>query len=407
MSGEFFAAIETGEILLRVIGDGGGFGGGEGLPFFASGEGVESEIDLFCFAGERAGEGFEFAGGDAFGFGAEVFAVLFDEFHGAAGIGILIGAATEGGEGDGAGEFALEGFLSDAGPVAVDFIDADGGAVAGVAGEDGAHFAIGVGDAEDGEIVIDGLQGEEAAVGGEADFADAPGEGGGFAIGESGAGGFFDVVGEFAGVALDGGEVLGGDVHAEEIGKHADEHGSAMGVAGADGEAGVGGFVVCLETAQDFGAHGGGDTDVVDGDENGGAFGIAAEGEGFGEDVLGDAGVGGAAVAVAAEADGVVGGDVDGGGTGGDESVGCETREWQEEEDEEAEVHGLVLEHYVKAAPVLCWSAEDTDLREHRFKHRESLEDRREEFLNQSLEGLFRFASWQGGKIFPADSGGE
>jgi hypothetical protein len=66
-----------------------------------------------------------------------------------------------------------------------------------------------------------------------------------------------------------------------------------------------------------------------------------------------------------------------------------------------------VLEHYVKAAPVLCWSAEDTDLREHRFKHRESLEDRREEFLNQSLEGLFRFASWQGGKIFPADSGGE
>jgi hypothetical protein len=64
-----------------------------------------------------------------------------------------------------------------------------------------------------------------------------------------------------------------------------------------------------------------------------------------------------------------------------------------------------VLENYVKAVPVLCWSAEGTDLREQRFKHRERLEDRRDEFLNQRLEGLFRFASWLGGKIFPADSG--
>lgn len=223
-------------------------------------------------AGERAVEGFEFAGGDALGFGAEVFAVLFDEFHGAAGIGVLIGAAAEGGEGDGSGEFALEGFLSDAGPVAVDFIDADGGAVAGVAGEDGADFAIGAGDTKDGEVVVDGLEWELAAVGGEADFADAPGECGGFSIREGGAGGFFDVVGEFAGVALDGGEVLGGDVHAKEIGEHADEHGGAVGVAGADGEAGVGGFGVCLETAEDFGAHGGGNADVVHGDEDGGAY---------------------------------------------------------------------------------------------------------------------------------------
>jgi hypothetical protein len=296
-------------------------------------------------AGERAVEGFEFAGGDAFGFGAEVFAVLFDEFHGAAGIGVLIGPAAEGGEGDGTGEFALEGFLGDAGPVAMDFIDADGGAVAGVAGEDGAHFAIGVGDTEDGEVVVDGLEWELAAVGGEADLADAPGERGGFAIGESGAGGFFDVVGEFAGVALDGREVLGGDVHAEEVGEHADEHGCAVGVAGADGEAGVGGFGVCLETAQDFGAHGGGDTDVVHGDEDGWAFCVAAEGEGFGEDVLGDAGVGGAAAAVAAEAHGIVRGDVDGGGTGGEESLGCcagDGGEREQQEEEEAEVHGRV-----------------------------------------------------------------
>jgi hypothetical protein len=47
LGGEFFAVVETGEILLRVIGDGGCFGGGEGLPFFASGEGVEGEFDLF------------------------------------------------------------------------------------------------------------------------------------------------------------------------------------------------------------------------------------------------------------------------------------------------------------------------------------------------------------------------
>ena len=57
-----------------------------------------------------------------------------------------------------------------------------------------------------------------------------------------------------------------------------------------------------------------GDADVVDGDEDGGAFCIAAEGEGFGEDVL---------------------------------------------------------EHYVKAVPVLCWANEGTDWREQRFKHRE------------------------------------
>lgn len=289
------------------------------MPFFAGGEGVEGEFDLFGCAGERGGEGFEGAGGDALGFGSEVFAVLFDEFHGAAWRWVLIGTAAEGGEGDGSGEFALEGLLGDAGPVAVDFIDADGGAVAGVAGEDGADFAVGVGDTKDGEVVVDGLQGEEAAIGGEADFADAPGERGGFSICECGAGDFFEVVGEFAGVTLDGGKMLGGDVHAEEVGEHSGEHGCAVGVAGADGEAGVGGFGVGLETAQDFGAHGGGNADVVHGDEDGGAFGVSVgtDGEGFGEDVLGDAGVGGAAVAVAAEAHGVVGGDVYGGGTGG------------------------------------------------------------------------------------------
>jgi len=158
-----------------------------------------------------------------------------------------------------------------------------------------------------------------------------------------------------------------------------------VGVAGADGETGVGGFGVCLETAQDFGAHGGGDTDVVHGDEDGGAFGIAAEGEGFGEDVLGDAGVGGAAAAVAAEANGVVRGDVDGGGAGGEEGGCCHSGEGregeQQEGEEEAEEHVLVLEHYVKVVPVLCWTTEGTDLREQRFKHRESLEDRREELL--------------------------
>lgn len=77
----------------------------------------------------------------------------------------------------------------------------------------------------------------------------------------------------------------------------------------------------------------------------------------------------------------------------------------QEESEEEAEVHGRVLEHYVKAVPVLCWSAEDTDLREHRFNHRESLEDRREELLNQSLGACFVLLRGWRGKIFPADSG--
>ena len=90
-----------------------------------------------------------------------------------------------------------------------------------------------------------------------------------------------------------------------------------MGVAGAYGEAGICGFGVLLKTAEDFGAHGGGDADVIDGEEDGGAFGVGAEGEGFGKDVEGDAGVGGTAAAVAAEADGVVRGDIYGGGTGG------------------------------------------------------------------------------------------
>ena len=177
-------------------------------------------------------------------------------------------------------------------------------------------------------------------------------------------------------------------------------------MAGADGKAGVGGFGVLRETAQDFGAHGGGDADVVHGDEDGGAFGIAAEGEGFGEDVLGDAGVGCAAVAVAAEADRVVRGDVHGGGTGGDEG-GCRKagEGKQQEEGEEAEVHGRVVEHYAWMVPVLRWSAEDTDLWRRRFKHRERLEDRRDELLNQSL-GLVSFCFVAGvGRFFPQIQG--
>lgn len=48
--------------------------------------------------------------------------------------------------------------------------------------------------------------------------------------------------------------------------------------------------------------------------------------------MLGDAGVGDTAIAVAAEADGVVRGDVYGGGTGGDEGLGCEGGEGEQQE---------------------------------------------------------------------------
>ena len=237
--------------------------------------------------------------------------MLSGQFNGGARAGILIGSTADDGEGDGARELPFEGLLSAAGPIAVDLIDADGGAVAGVTGEQGGDGSVGVGDAEDGERVIDGAGGILASVGGEGDGANPPGHAGGFPVCEGAEGDLFEGVGEFPGVAFDDGLMFGGDVHAEEVGQDAGNHWSAVGVAGADGETLILDRSFGGETLEEFGAYPCGNAAVVDGEQNGWSVcRVVSEGKGLCVDALSDALVGLAAAAVAAEADGVIGGDV-------------------------------------------------------------------------------------------------
>ncbi len=259
-------------------------------------------------------------------------------FDGATGFGVGIGTATDGDEGDGVrmGRFEFEG--GDAGPVPVTGVEGKGGAMARVIDEDGAKDAIGLGDAQEGQVVVDGAT-DGASIAGKADRTLSPGDEGGTAVGEGGEDGGLGLVKEMAGVVVDGGLLVRGKVAGEDVGGGAGEAGCAMGVGDGEGELGGEQAGAALDTGAELGGEGAGEDAVVEGDDDGGP-GAFTEGEGAGVETLEDVGGCGETGAgeVAHEEHGAEGGDVDAGDSDGDQGgFGGWEDDVGEEESEEGE----------------------------------------------------------------------
>src|SRR4051812_29388578 len=73
--------------------------------------------------------------------GGDLFAVLHGELDGSAGMRVLVGAAADTDQSHGARVVALHTFHRGTGPIAMDFIKAEGRGVARVVGEHGPQFA--------------------------------------------------------------------------------------------------------------------------------------------------------------------------------------------------------------------------------------------------------------------------
>jgi len=169
-----FSAFDAFEPTTGVVADD-ARGGGAFLPLVAGEVGLEGDGDGFEGGVRGGGEGLQGEAKEASDLGGEGAAVAFDELDGAARVGVGVGATADGDEGDGCGLGGFEVEGGDAGPVAVGGVEvaAEGGAMAGVVGEDGAEGTVGRGDAEDGQVVVHGAAGGSAVLG-EADAALAP-----------------------------------------------------------------------------------------------------------------------------------------------------------------------------------------------------------------------------------------
>ena len=286
MRRNLFALVETREILPGVVSNRRCRRCGQRLPFLARRQFVIRELDLLCLTLQGTIHRCESALRKPPGLRAEISPVLFHQLHRAARIRILIGAATERGQRDRARKLALQRLLRATGPVAMDLINADGGAMTGVAREDRPHLAVGTRDAQHRQIVINRLQTKGPSIGRETHLADSPCQRGWLAIRECGECGFFDVVREFPRVALDGRQMLRRDVHAEQIRQYANQHRGAVRVAGADRETLTGHLALCGEAAQHFFTHRSRHSDIVHRHQHRRALLITADRQGLGKDVL-------------------------------------------------------------------------------------------------------------------------
>src|SRR5262249_34564962 len=140
---------------------------------------------------------------------------------------------------------------------------------------------------EDGEIVIDGTA-ARAAIDGEGDLADAPGQRRGPAVLQRGKSDLFEFVGELARVAVDAGLMLLRNRLAEERRADVLEHRAGVGVRRGDGEAVAADTGFLAESCRNFLDEVIGNAEVVRGDEDGGTVLVSAEGERLRRDTLRD-----------------------------------------------------------------------------------------------------------------------
>src|SRR5437762_10946962 len=99
----------------------------------------------------------------------------------------------------------------------------------------------------------------------------------------------FEGVGEFARVTLGARLLFRRNGTAEQIRSVTVEPGRRMSMGRTDCDTGRIDMPFVMEPLDDLIADGGRDAAVLDGDENGGRVGVAADSEGFGPKVLGDA----------------------------------------------------------------------------------------------------------------------
>ena len=285
--GQRFAAVESREIHTGVMADG-VVALRTRLPLLARTRRVEGQVDAGILCGGRGGDLLERRGEQALYFIGDLPALVGGDLRGVARVGIGIRAAAGGHHGHRSGEVALDGILREAGPVAADEIIRKRHAMARVGEPDGAHFSIGLADDEKRQIVIDRAA-RCAAVFGEADAPDAPLDFGGANVFHRGEGDLFEVVGEFARVAVDLRLMIVGDRLSEERRRDAAQHRRGVRVRGGDGESLAAKAELGCETFRDFLRDGIGHAEVVGGDEDRRAVFFVGEGDRFRPDALREA----------------------------------------------------------------------------------------------------------------------
>ena len=202
----------------------------------------------------------------------------------------------------------------------MDGVPAQRGAVAGVAGEDGAHITIRVGDFQHGQGVVHGTlrirvvrhaRGiRPPTIHGKGDLANAELHAGRRHGGDGLARGFDHPLAQVMGVAIHAPLMIGRQIGAEHVPQRAVHHGRAVRVCGADGQTIIG-HALRLQLRQYLGAERGRDAAVIDGQDDCGRFVIPGQRDRLGPDVHLHALVLSRAAAVATEAHGIGGGDVD------------------------------------------------------------------------------------------------
>ncbi len=192
---------------------------------------IERQFDAFRAAGERGGnrpglrrEPLHFCG--------ERFAVLHGEALGTAREGVLVRAAADRDQRDGAGEVALDRLLRTARPIAMNEIPLQRRAMARVARKNRADAPRLICDEQRRQIVIDRpVGGARPAIRREVDLAHRPAKMRGLAIGKCRQRHLLDLVGQLSCVALGQRQMFGRDIHAEEVRQHSGQHRRAMSVA--------------------------------------------------------------------------------------------------------------------------------------------------------------------------------
>ncbi len=278
--GQGFAAVETRQVLLRMMGNLLCLVCGERFPLGPRGQLVVVEGNALGAGGRCGGKLLPRAGGEAFHFVGNLAALRVGEVGRAALVGVLVRAAADGHQADCTGMIGFKRELGGSGPVAVNRVQPECHAVAGVADEDRANATVRRDHPQHREIVIHGRDRLSTAVHREAHLALRPLDAAGPAVGERGADDLLQLKGQLARVAFHARLLIGREVSHENVRRDAGDHRRGVRVRGADREAVVSESCVC-EAAKQLRADGIRHAEIVHRDKDGGVFGVVADGQGL------------------------------------------------------------------------------------------------------------------------------